>query len=199
MTTDQVVTVIALIGGPAIGVGLSVLLQNRDFVRRERMRLFQTLVAMRPEPVNPERIRALALIDVVFRDKPTVRSKWKDYYETLNNPVHLNNPNAGYVFMTKQNEMLAEMARVLGYGRLIGYEELQRMYAPKAFADNAALQAAMGKEALRVLEASENLGTPRSDGRGGVARRFLRAVFGGQRTAQDSSSNTQNRLPPAQG
>lgn len=60
--------------------------------------------------------------------------------------------------------MLAAMARSLGYGKTIGYEELARQYVPQAFTDNAALQNAMGREALRVLKASENFGTRRRPG-----------------------------------
>jgi hypothetical protein len=36
----------------------------------------QTLIALRAEPLNPERIRSLVTIDVAFRDKPSVRAKW---------------------------------------------------------------------------------------------------------------------------
>jgi hypothetical protein len=57
--------------------------------------------------------------------------------------------------------MLAAMERAIGYGKTIGYEELQRQYAPQAFADSAALTQEIGKETLRVLKASENLGDPR--------------------------------------
>jgi hypothetical protein len=161
MTLDQIVTVVALIAGPSLGVGISLYLQRREFIRQERIRVFKALLAFRAEPVNPERIRTLAIIDVVFTDKPLVRAKWREYYEALNNPAYANNPNGAFIWMTKQNEMLAEMARAIGYGGSVGYEELARAYAPQAFFDNANLQTAMGKEALRVLQASENFGLPR--------------------------------------
>lgn len=161
MKTSDVITTIALLAGPTIAVLLTLYVQRREFIRNQRFQLFRTLLGFRSERLNPERIRSLGLIDVVFSNDATVRAKWKEYYETLNNPAYVNNPNQGYIYMTKENEMLAAMARSIGYGKTIGYEELARQYAPQAFADNAALQSAMQQEALRVLRSSENFGVPR--------------------------------------
>jgi len=159
MTLDQIVTVIALIAGPTLAVAMTLYFQKREFIRNQRIQLLKTLMAMRAEPVNPERIRALAVIDVVFNDKPSVRVKWKEYYEALNNPVYRTDPNAYQVWFNKQNEMLAEMAKAIGYGGAIGYEELQRMYSPQAYTDNAVMTQEAQKELLRVLKASENFGS----------------------------------------
>jgi hypothetical protein len=163
MTVEQAVTVIALILGPMLAVGLSFFVQKRDFVRQQRMSILRTLLSMRAERLNPERIRALGLIDLVFYNKPAVRAKWSAYYESLNNPAYRTDPNAGNVWVTKENEMLVEMARAIGYGKAIGYEELQRTYAPQAFADNAALQQEAQKELIRVLKASEHMGEARKE------------------------------------
>jgi hypothetical protein len=161
MNIADIATVIALLAGPALGVGMTFYFQNRNFVRGQRVELLKTLLSLRAEPLNPERIRALATIDVVFSDKPSVRAKWKEFFESVTNPALAGNQNAGFVWMTKQNEMLAEMAKTVGLGRAIGYEELSRMYSPQSFVDNVALLAESQKEFLRVLKASENFGTPK--------------------------------------
>lgn len=197
--TVEIITIIALIAGPSLAVTITIIFQRLEFIRSERVRLFQTLLALRAEPLNPDRIRTLAVIDVVFRSKPRVRAKWKEYYDALNNPAYLGTQNGYIIWLTKQNEMLAEMARAIGYGRAIGYEELQRMYAPQAFADNANLQAAMGKEALRVLQASENFGTPRrneAQSNDSIGQRLLRGIFGTKTDRKDGSVDSGPRLPP---
>jgi hypothetical protein len=150
-----------LFAAPSLAVFTTFYMQRCEFVRTQREQLLRTLMVMRAEPLNPERIRALAAIDIVFNDKPTVRSKWKEFYESLTSPAYKDNSNAGFVWLTKQNEMLAEMARTIGYGKTVGYEELMRLYAPQAFADNAAMTQDSQKEFLLVLKASENFSEPR--------------------------------------
>jgi len=54
--------------------------------------------------------------------------------------------------------MLAEMARALGYGKDVGFEEITRSYKPQGVVDNAALQRSMQSEFIRVLKNTENMG-----------------------------------------
>ena len=163
MTVEQIVTVIALIVGPLLAVGITLLAQRLANIRNERLWVFQTLMAYRSDPFNSERIKALALIDVSYRKVPAVRNAWKEYYDALNDPKYKDSPNAFEVWRRKQNEMLAEMAQALGYGKDIKYGEIDRVYAPILFANNAMTAQQSATEWLRVLKNSENLGTPRSD------------------------------------
>jgi hypothetical protein len=64
--------------------------------------------------------------------------------------------------MQKQNVMIAEMAKVLGYGGEIGYEEITRSYAPKQYELNSVATQTMQSELLRIIQNSENFGTPRT-------------------------------------
>jgi hypothetical protein len=57
---------------------------------------------------------------------------------------------------------LAEMAQSLGYGKQIKYAEIDRAYTPMLFVNNALMIQNTSKEWLRILEHSENLGTPRA-------------------------------------
>jgi hypothetical protein len=63
--------------------------------------------------------------------------------------------------LVKLNEMLAEMARAVGYGSSIGFGELVRVYNPQALGNAQQLQRETSEEFLRVLRESENFGTPR--------------------------------------
>jgi predicted DNA-binding transcriptional regulator AlpA len=124
--------------------------------------VFQTLLAYRQDWFNAERVKALCLIDIVFHNVPSVRAKWKEYYEALSDPTFKDGQNdAVNVWAQKQNVMLAEMAKVLGYGREIGYEEITRSYAPKQYNLNFLASQKMQTELLRVLENSESLGMSR--------------------------------------
>lgn len=167
MTTEQIVTIIALIVGPALAVGITLLAQYLGNIRNQRLWVFQTLMAYRSDQFNAERIKALALIDVFYRKVPAVLAKWREYYDALNDPKCKDNPGAFEAWRRKQNEMLAEMAQALGYGRDIKYGEIDRVYAPIFFANNALMAQKSATEWLRILEHSENMGTPRkSDGDG---------------------------------
>jgi hypothetical protein len=162
MTFEQIVTVVALVLGPLLAVAITLFAQHLNNVRAQRLWIFQTLMAFRMDAFNAERIKALALIDVAFHNVASIRQKWKEYYEALNNPIYKEGQNnAVNAWNKKQNVMLAEMAQFLGYGKQIGYEEIERAYAPMLFANNAARGEKLATEVLRVLENSENLGEPR--------------------------------------
>jgi len=62
--------------------------------------------------------------------------------------------------MTKYHDLLAEMARTLGFGD-IGAGELARAYYPNLVAKMDQAQQETVFEWLRILKASENLGSPR--------------------------------------
>lgn len=162
MTFDQIVTAIALLVGPSLAVGITIAVQRYNLIRAPRLYVFQTLMAYRSDQFNAERIKALALIDVYFHDVPIVRAKWKEYFDSLNDPIYSDGKNdAVNVWRKRQNALLAEMGQFLGYGRNIKYEEIDRVYAPVLFLNNALASQKAAAEWLRVLESSENLGHPR--------------------------------------
>lgn len=167
MRLVEVLTIVALLGGPVFGVFATLVYQRREFVRQQRMNVFKTLIAMRGEPFNVDRIRALGLIDVVFHDKKRVREKWAEYYESLNNPG-LNDNNGAIIRLGKYNDLLSAMATVLGYGKDFGFSDLTRVYNPQISATFTQIQAETAVEWLRLLKASENLGAPKLAGGGNL-------------------------------
>ncbi len=159
----EILTIIALIAGPSFAVCLTLWYQRREFVRQQQMNVFKTLIALRAEPFNVERIRGLGLIDVVFHHQKGVRVKWAEYFESLNNPG-LNDANGALIRLGKYNDLLSAMAIVLGYGRDFGFAELTRVYSPQLMATANQIQSETAVEWLRLLKASENLGTARQSG-----------------------------------
>jgi hypothetical protein len=77
------IEVFALIAGPTFAVWLTLYAQKRAQIRNQRIGVFQTLLAYRQDVLNAERVKALCLIDIVFHDVPSVRSKWKEYFDAL--------------------------------------------------------------------------------------------------------------------
>lgn len=157
------VTIFALVAGPSLAVWLTLYMQKRDKVRGQRLDVFQTLLAYRQDWFNAERVKALCLIDFAFHNVPSVRAKWKEYFEALSDPQFNDGKNdALNVWKLKQDVMIAEMAKVLGYGNEIAIEEIARSYAPKQYTLNILYTQAAQTELLRLLQNSENFGTPRT-------------------------------------
>jgi hypothetical protein len=162
MTLVDALTIAGLVIGPLSATGAALFADRVRRKRAERVWVFRALMANRKFPFEPERIKALALIDIDFRDTPAVISAWRTYYESLNSPMYADGKNdAANVWKRNENAMLAEMAQSLGYAQKIKYEELERAYAPKFFENNMLAAQGTSAEFLRVLKASANFGTPR--------------------------------------
>lgn len=172
MTIVEGLTIFGLLAGPISSVVVSRQMEKRASLRSQRINLFMSLLATRTDRLGPEHLRSLSLIDVTFAQYPRVRQKWAAYYEALNNPAY-NSENGWLARSMKFNDMLAEMARGLGYGKHIGFEEISRSYIPQGVADNNALQQKAQGELIRVLQNTENMGTPRN----GASNRFNSDVF----------------------
>jgi hypothetical protein len=94
---------------------------------------------------------ALNLIDVVYADNPTIVQLWRRLYDTL-----MSNPMNPQQYTHQYLELLSAMAQSLGY-RSLQQTDIDRYYAPQAFADQASLNAEVQKEFLRVLKDTKSL------------------------------------------
>ncbi len=119
-------------------------------------------MATRADPLNMERIKALALIDVVFYKEDSVRAKWRDWHEALTN-TSLNDARGWEIRNLKYNDLLSEMAKAVGFDKITA-NEIQRTYSPEFFLTNARMQGATAIEFHRVLKNSQNFGADRKDG-----------------------------------
>jgi hypothetical protein len=150
----EVAGLLAVLLSPLVAVLVSMWLQDRKEQRERQLSILGTLVATRHEPtVSAEVVRSLNLIDLVFHDKRSVRGLWHEYYDMLSNEG-LNNPNGFEQRNKKNKELIAEMARVLGYGKDVSYLDVDRIYSPVGtwtqFERSEELQA----ELVRVLRAT---------------------------------------------
>jgi hypothetical protein len=157
--TKDCATIIALVLGPAIAVTITLLFQRRAEKRSAKERLFAELMAhRRSNPPAIEWANALNLIDIVFQDNKSVVNKWHEAFGLINRPAdQINWGQWGHAHI----ELLSEIALVLGYKRL-QQTDIDRFYAPQAQWDQAALTHELQIEFLRVLKASQTVGTPRA-------------------------------------
>ncbi len=163
MRISDWITVVALVVGPALAVGLQLVVSWRARIRGPRVAILQSLLAYRTDPFNAERVKALCLIDLVFHNVPAVRDKWKEYHRVLNDPNVFKQHNFSETLMNSQNAMIAEMAKHLGYGKEIGIQEIARTYAPKQYELDTNAQRLLRDEMTRVFVASEHFGNARRE------------------------------------
>jgi hypothetical protein len=154
------VNVIALLLSPVLAVGVTLWYQHTKERRDAKVQILNTLMQTRHQSLpTDERVRALNMIDVVFRDSTEVRSLWHQYFDMLANDG-LNNP-LGYSQRNKKYlELLAEMARDVGYGRTLTHLDIDRVYTPIGLGKYNERSEAMADEFLRVLKAVQGPAVP---------------------------------------
>src|SRR5260370_3589795 len=99
-------------GGDA--VNLARIRQKHD----QKFWVFNTMMSMRGFPLNPDFIRAVNSIDVVFYENQKIRDRWKDVLAHLSSDAYKPENFAQQVFEKFRDllsVLLAEMAKDLGY------------------------------------------------------------------------------------
>ena len=130
MTWSEVLNLIALILIPILAVVLGYKLQDRAEKRKDKMQVFKAVMTFR-YGWSKESVEALNSIPIVFSGKckdTKVRDCWKKYYEYL----CIQKPDDMQI--KQRNEalykLLESMADVLGYKKIVTWEEIQNPYVP---------------------------------------------------------------------
>jgi hypothetical protein len=156
MTLVEGLTIIALFGGPISSVCVGVWLQKNNAQRERRFQLFADLVAALTNAYSPERLRALAQIELLFKDYPSVLEKWRDWHEAVTNTA-LNDAQGLQLRNLRYFDLLTEMARSLGYEKLTR-NEFERVYIPEPLGQILAMRLRTEIELNRILSNSETFG-----------------------------------------
>ncbi len=147
--------------------------KNDEANERKRMKLwvFSTLMQERAYLATVDAVRALNLIDVVFRDSSPVREAWAELYLAYSNtrdvPAHVQDE--------RLRAMLKEMAVDLEIADKLRGDDLGRIYYPQAIAE---------EEQLRQLERKVSLS------------RLQGQVSPTANTVSDSATSTTPTWPP---
>jgi hypothetical protein len=153
-------TIAALITGPVAAVLIAWCVQRYDVQRQERVRLLSNLVGTRHNAYDPERLRALAMIDIVFAKYPDVQARWREWHEAVLNTA-LNDANGIELRNFKYNDLLTTIAHASGFPN-ITRNELERSYFPEPLAKFFFIRAESEIEWNRVLKNTEYIGGKRA-------------------------------------
>ena len=152
-STLQIINIIAILLSPIIAVCITLWYQNYKSKRNDRINLFLTLMANRktfPRPYSV--VNSLNTIDVVFHKYKNVLNLWHQYYHTLHQKADVVDwENQNHLYL----DMLAEMARVLGYKNL-KQTEIDKFYTPISFGEQYAISQELQNELLRVLKGTSH-------------------------------------------
>ena len=158
MRTADVINIIALIIVPILAVVLGRWLQDRVDRRKDKMRIFTTLMTDRLYPWSKEGVEALNCIDIVFANEKAVRDAWKDLRERYNVTPPLS-PNQSIGINQAQCKLLEAIANSLGYKDKITWEDIQNPYVPIGLARQKEMQEAYNTNVLQIMQSmSDSMG-----------------------------------------
>jgi len=149
----QFTTLIAIVFSPVVAVLISLWVQYRRERRQNQLWVLTTLFANRSQPLNPDTVRALNMIDLVFKKNTSVRQLWHEYFDMLCNEG-LNNSLGGQQRNKKNIELITEVAKSLGYGRTISHLDVDRVYSPVGIWEQVSWAQDLQTELLRVLKST---------------------------------------------
>lgn len=128
-----IINVIAIIVIPIAAVFVGQKLQDRSQKRKDKLEIFRALMMNRGIGWTVETVRALNIIDIVFSDDNTVRTRWKEYYNQL--CIQTPNDMQRKQIQEAQDKLLEAMARSLGYKKQVTWETIQNPYISKGMWD----------------------------------------------------------------
>ncbi len=151
-----IINIVAIVVSPAIAVLISMWLQNRREKRQQKFYILSTLLSTRHTPITDENVRALNMIDMVFYNNTKIRELWHEYYDMLANEG-LSNPLGHEQRQKKNQDLIFEIAKSLGYGKAITHLDVSRVYYPVGLGEQLQRSEELANELLRVLKESRGL------------------------------------------
>lgn len=126
MTLTEILTILAILAGPLVGIRVQTWLEAQRSKRERRERIFKTLMVTRGTALSYAHVEALNTIDIEFLGRSgadkNVRNAWKAYLDHLNNRS-ISDPQATPDVKNRWNErttdllvdLLYEMSCAVGY------------------------------------------------------------------------------------
>jgi hypothetical protein len=155
MTTNEVLTLIALVGGPISAVLITRYLDDLRQYRARRMDVFRTLMRTRRTALHPDHIGALNLVEIEYANDPQVLTAWKALFTNFGSTlgrlevertegltdqkqIDARNQAFGTRAVQERQKLLAKllhaMARVLGF-KIEQLEIFEGGYTPQLWAN----------------------------------------------------------------
>ena len=111
MSTESVLTIIAILLAPLVALQISEILNEKKEIRRRRLDIFRVLMETRGVGLISAHVRALNRIDIEFYKDKKVIAKWREYQDHLsaNSIVPHDSKEQAALWLSQQEEKLADM------------------------------------------------------------------------------------------
>lgn len=146
MTAEFWITTAAILIGPVVAVVISQYLQQRSEKTQRRLFVFRALMTTRRNPLSPERVQALNLVEVEFHGKRKIIEKFQELLKVYGDHVRWKSDDEVVRKEVIQEvddltaKLLREIGLFLGY-KLENLDLLRGGYYPEAFTVLEAQQA----------------------------------------------------------
>jgi hypothetical protein len=87
MTLNEELTLLAIVLGPVIAVGITLWIESRRRDRERRLYVLRMMLTTRHLPADPQWNAAVNLIPVEFNDQEKVMAAWRTYGDRVNQHV----------------------------------------------------------------------------------------------------------------
>jgi hypothetical protein len=116
MTMIELLTLIALVGGPIAAVCITLWMEHRRQTMQRRMYVVRMMLTTRHMPADPKWNAAINLIPVEFHDKAQVMQKWREFHERAN--VRTEGNQLDPRFTAAQSGLINEVLKASGLTNL---------------------------------------------------------------------------------
>jgi hypothetical protein len=139
MTLVEILTVAAIVVGPAVGAWLTRWLDDRRERQKRRFDIFRTLMRTRRMPIHVDHVSALNLVEVEFVDNKEIVSAWKSYLANLSEPFPpVEEKDRFDVATKKRDSLLTKLLHEISQDLKIKIEQLSILegnYIPQGWID----------------------------------------------------------------
>jgi hypothetical protein len=155
MTAADILTLVAILAGPAVGAWLTRRLDDRRELQKRKFDIFRALMRTRKMPIHIDHVSALNLVEVEFVENRNVVSAWKSYLTNLGEPLPPVEEKERYDSALKKRDalltkLLSEIARCLKV-EIEQLSILEGNYIPQGWVDEDWEQRLVRRALLDVL------------------------------------------------
>ena len=154
MTINEWLTVLAILIGPIVAVGITLWIECRRRKRDSRVIVLRQLRATRHLPGDPNYSTAVNLIPVEFNDEPDVMAAYKAYHEALRQSSSSKPDNTMQFLISKQTKMIFAIMRSWGLNASEADLPLEA-YASRGMMERDALWLDSLRANVRIADALE--------------------------------------------
>jgi hypothetical protein len=136
MTLNEKLTLLAIVLGPVVAVGITLWIEARRRVRERRLYVLRMLLTTRHMPADPQYNAAINLIPIEFNNQKRVMAAWRMYGERVNHHVAPEHQDANQKLITAaQSGMIFEAMRSAGLSNLSEGDIQTQAYVSQGFVD----------------------------------------------------------------